>query len=125
MTQFTEAQEQWLQALEGGEWEQGYGSLWQMTDGQKCWCCLGVATAQLFPNHKFLDDFEGESFSKIAPPGVVKMLKLRGECGRILKPEIGACALTEMNDNGATFAEIAAFIRANPWQVFKNFEAPA
>lgn len=122
----TEAQEKWLAALESGEYKQGKGKL---RDMDNCFCCLGVACELFIPDtmHVIRRQYNGtqiyygigkHSMYGVAPPSVVDILGLRSPTGNI--NDCGAVSLAVMNDNGNTFAEIAAFIRANPEKVFKQ-----
>lgn len=137
---FTATQEQWLAALEGEQWRQGTDYL--QRDGY--FCCLGVATCLVNPNHTALfgtgwdasddwsdfvdyDELEHTEDGQTAPPDVYKQLNLQDSTGtfRFRHKHYGKDGLVELNDSkDFTFAEIAAFIREKPWAVFTNFDAP-
>ena len=115
---FTSEQELWLKALESGQYAQGRERLKRSCGTYAEFCCLGVACeiglAQPdMGNHYLCDD----------------KLNLRNGRGGFLDAVIidgirfGGVA--NMNDKGWSFAQIAAFIRSQPWQVFTNFDAPA
>lgn len=127
--QFTPSQLEWLAALESGEWKQAKGWLFDRGEGDICGhCCLGVRAEQL----NLCEDKTGrfyrfgkERANAVAPQEVIDDLQLRGDCGEFLVPVDKFRSLAELNDDGdCSFAEIAAFIRANPWQVFRNFDRP-
>lgn len=107
---FTAEQETWLKALESGEWSQAKYKL-KAAGG---FCCLGVACEIGLANGN-------ENYNEL-DLGDDNRLRMRGPAGQFLRPDDYG-ALVEMNDSGKTFSEIAAFIRANPWQVFTNFDA--
>lgn len=115
----TEIQEKWLQALESGEYKQVCDEL-HYRGG---YCCLGVATHVLYPDHEALKfngwmKLDSPFKQQTAPPDVQRALGLRDDCGYIKGGNFYDC-LTEMNDSGRfSFKEIAAFIRENPEKVF-------
>ena len=125
--QFTEDQATWLSDLEGGHYSQGGGSLWWEIDGKRLFCCLGVAADRICPEDPEMSGDKG-SRGVLAPVEVVERLHLRSRNGE-LHPDAprtlgrDANALAGANDGGATFAEIAAYIRKYPWAVFTNFDA--
>lgn len=131
--QFTDLQEKWLQALESGEWKQTRGLLY---DG-KGYCCLGVACRLVDENHPALAldvDGDSEGWTEVgasnqqtAPPNVQSGLFLAIPNGSFhgLSPELRReVTLTDANDSGVSFTEIAAYIREYPWAVFTNFDVP-
>ncbi len=110
--QLNEDQERWLQALESGKFSQQTGVL----RGYDGYCCLGVAVKVLTPRSRFL---KPEAARNLLPCSrVMRRLLLRGNCGELVEYWGDASCLTTANDNGKTFAEIAAYIRANPENVF-------
>jgi len=112
---FNKWQKKWLEALESGEYVQTTGAL---CDGNG-FCCLGVACdvlgleAEKQPSGMWLYD----GHTGCAPQSVVKNLNLIDDQGQTRDP---GKTLVDMNDGGQSFAEIAAFIRANPEKVFVN-----
>ncbi len=113
--EFTELQERWLKNLEGGEYRQGVGFL--LKDGE--FCCLGVAVHTVDPQHIHM------RFGGDLPDDVAQKMHFRGNFGELLTEHKNQTSLSVLNDyEEMTFAEIAAFIRANPWQVFTNFSEP-
>jgi len=115
---FSPEQEKWLQALESGEWKQCRRKL---DDGNGGHCCLGVAL-KVVPGIE-RDSDAPETLDSSTARDVLHLLDGAGEIqGERWGGNIAY--LTTANDEGKTFAEIAAFIRANPPQVFTNFDVP-
>lgn len=114
-------QEKWLAALESGKHEQGTGGL--CTSAGRM-CCLGVGchvfdlpTTGTKCGFKMFGEHSEEA---VAPSELVDLLALRDCFGRFEKGIylLGNEALTDSNDKGATFQQIAAFCRGNPEAVF-------
>ena len=121
---FTKKQEAWLQDLEKTRARQTEGYLHD-EDG---WCCLGRACKVLGVPSTSVNamgtsayEFGGED--TVAPPSVVKALRLRDDQGGLLEetPD-GYICLTALNDLGWTFKQIAKYIRENPRNVFTNYD---
>lgn len=119
----TEAQEKWLQALESGQYKQGKDVL---RDDEDCFCCLGVACDLFIPETVDQGGYgywygEGaDCEDSVAPKSVVEKLHLLSQNGKIAgrdEYEPNSC-LAQLNDNGQTFKQIAAFIRENPEKIF-------
>jgi hypothetical protein len=139
---FTSSQLEWLAALESGEWKQGKARLCTTTSGQDFFCCLGVRAQQMqipFTTEplsgscgtfrKYENGSDGTS-TLFAPRAVAHDLDLLSNEGALsgndsADPDYEGYTLAALNDNGMSFAKIAAFIRANPWRVFRNFDKPA
>lgn len=93
-------------------------------------CCLGRAcvTLGLLPSSgsKFVS-YEGKGAT--LPESAVAKLHLLDEEGELgWTAEIDGerfNSLVVMNDKGKSFKEIAAYIRANPWNVFRDPEDAA
>lgn len=134
---FTPEQEAWLRDLETTEEPQATGSLHIIEPGpgeSSGFCCLGRACVSLGLEETpegghFI--FNGQSDDTIMPDGAWELLRLRGSGGELDRPaELGngrPCvqSLYRMNDIGMTFKEIAAYIRANPENVFLPLEEEA
>jgi hypothetical protein len=123
---FTLEQTRWLEALESGEWQQAIGHLRVRKDGKDGYCCLGVATYLLSPDHPALelrdssDQDINTSLGQEAPDSVVDTLMLHSSVGANFD---GSEDLAQFNDSlGYTFEDIAKFIREYPWEVFLNFD---
>lgn len=95
-------------------------------------CCLGRAcvTLGLGPlasSNSNLVRYEGEEAT--LPESAVAKLHLldeEGELGRTAEIDGERFnSLVVMNDKGKSFKEIAAYIRANPWNVFRDPEDAA
>lgn len=126
---FTDLQEKWLTALENGEYPQCEGRLRK----ESGYCCLGVA-ADLIDNTAWrrippIATREGgwSWHEELDVLKVYEELNLRGRTGLIdwelykgekEHPFRIYADLAELNDQGHSFAEIAAFIRENPTLVF-------
>lgn len=129
--QFTEIQERWLAALESGEYRQVKHLL--VENG--AYCCLGVGCVIAGAKHVEADDECGEGFllsgrvhGEDLDRDIAMKLGLRGTTGQFLHEDFSvspkAEGLTCLNDKcGMTFQQIAAYIRANPENVFVTPEA--
>lgn len=119
-------QEKGLAALESGEYEQGKAFL--CNDGK--YCCLGVF-AELFATEKFdyskygakrysweVDERERSSHNT-APPSVIEAMSLRDDGGGHISGSTKE-SLWWLNDCSLSFKEIAALIRSNPGNYFKE-----
>lgn len=138
----TETQEAWLQALESGRYYQTKETLHDKVG----YCCLGVycdlvnpqgwesgdAFSKVFAFRYVTDEHDYEEYYEYDLAGsLMSKLGLFSEGGGLecnssiwpaykKEPNKYCGSLAEMNDHGYTFAEIAAFIRANPAAVFNN-----
>lgn len=114
-------QEKWLQALESGEYRQYRGGgIGEFRHGEECNCCLGVygrisdQERRVCADHSV--DYGGEG--GYASDETIRGLALHNHMGQLINTDF-ATSLAEANDSrGKTFAEIAAFCRANPEAVF-------
>jgi hypothetical protein len=120
----TPNQEAWLQALESDEFKQTKCNL-QSVDG---YCCLGVgcvvAERAGVPVNKYADFIVGKTLENQLP--ILAWLGLTSSIGcptGILNDPVQRDSiLTEMNDNGKSFKEIARTIRAHPEWYFDQPE---
>lgn len=112
---------QWVEALRSGKYTQGMGLLRSRNDE---YCCLGVACELYAERHPELviaaprEDSDYYTYGgrcDTLPHAVVVWLGLRDAAGSY-RPE--ESALTEDNDNGMTFAEIADIIEHEPDGLF-------
>jgi hypothetical protein len=116
-----ELEEKWMAALESGEYRQNHAG--KLFDGLG-YCCLGVLCAV----SGFTPEEQADGFYTVAGghhalrADIAKRFKLRSGLGDFDEEESIGHTLTRglafANDKGATFLEIAAFIRANPEKVF-------
>lgn len=111
---------EWVAALRSGEWQQGVGRLCSLgADGTKCYCCLGVALAlqgrlseeggdiadtarhpTSMPAANFLVEPVTTSWNDVfANRFNISVISARHD-GRLK-------AVSELNDDGWSFAEIA------------------
>ena len=120
-------QERWVQFLEQHPDLQGTSRLGyivrdgeNLCDGTKM-CCLGAALFTLYP-YKVgsLDDYG----YKLSLETTYKILGLNNPRGSLkvsfTEGRMHFYSLAEMNDKGFTWPEIAAYIRANPENVFER-----
>lgn len=129
---YTTIQLAWLHDLETTEAKQGRRAL--HTEDEK-YCCLGRACVVLGKSPS-KQTFQG-NYSYDGVGGLLLAygdLGLRSSRGVLLRPfDTGALgcsyggsllvgSLTEMNDSGWTFKDIAAAIRADPSNFFTNLE---
>jgi hypothetical protein len=125
--QFNEAQLKWLDALESGKYAQNNDGDLLNSGG---YCCLGVACVVVGIAPVSEDLGEGRTLIRfdgcvsLAPNQVLDGMLLRSSLGELddlyLIGEHTAGSLAVANDIGATFSELAAFIRSNPTAVFKE-----
>ena len=115
----TPEQIQWIEALRSGRYEQG--TIYLEQDNK--FCCLGVACDLFAKETRTIDEglVKYAREAETAPAKVVKILRLRNQFGHI---ENFDKDLTDMNDGGKTFNEIADFIVSNPDRVFLNEKQP-
>lgn len=109
----------WIEALESGGYEQGI----EMLCRNNAYCCLGVG-CEVFAIPSVTLSGRRKAYGRRnepneAPDELIELLGINGRCGELklgqLKDEI---SLTEANDHGATFSEIATFCREHPEAVF-------
>lgn len=132
----TAEQRAWVEALRSGEYEQTRGILTRINSDEEPvgHCCLGVAcdlavkAGVIEPGkpigkngvHPRLRYGEpGFSDDLGLPPAVQRWLNVRDGDGRFVTIENGEQFLSSLNDEGATFTEIAAIIEENAEQIFK------
>jgi hypothetical protein len=118
MATVRENREKWLKALESGRYSQAEAQLRYLSGKNASYCCLGVLCnlhkdkenkwdSETFVTHLYgVPDAE---FYEMPPADILKKVNL---------PQSLADTLAEMNDNGKTFKEIAAFLRKK-WRMPK------
>jgi len=126
--------EEWIQALESGEYKQGKHKLKKKVGDEVCYCCLGVAAElqdkleQLNSEVWVIKQDATELFlSSCLSNSVKKELGLKHPMGLADKKFIvngyEADALYSANDSGmATFKQIAEVLRAKPELFFYSLE---
>ena len=127
--EFGPIQTKWLEALESGKYKQGMGRL--RCSGDNKYCCLGVlcevAGLEYAPENSsyFFPGPDGVKtlYTGYLPPKFAESIGLRSDQARLARSwaisgeRYGT--LTGANDSGeVSFAEIAAHIRHDPWNVF-------
>lgn len=121
-------QEKWLQELESGKHEQVGQTLCVQMGNERSYCCLGVACEFVLGMRPEVESRRGDGLEIISFYGFASVmpswekLGLRSENGSFIKGlmfnhRYFSC-LTEMNDFGMSFKDIAAYIRSNPENVF-------
>ena len=133
---FTDNQEQWLTALESGDYKQAFGTL---RDGGS-FCCLGVACdisgegvwkikidETLGNTMRYVTD-DGEYNSSL-PPTLVAWLGLRSSSGAFRVRDRMLDQLDDLVNLNDTltydFTQIAEFIREHPEEVFIDRSEPS
>lgn len=112
----------WLEALESGKYKQGTGGLRSKNDE---YCCLGVGCEiAKIPGEQrhFAKDWEYDGgVTAVAPSALIGYLGLRNSVGSP-RPGIDPrpSCLTELNDDGKSFSDIAALIRSDPAVYFRD-----
>lgn len=103
----------WIEALVSGRYKQAKGSL-RTEDG---YCCLGVLCDLHSKSNidnswcdtgEYTSEYKYIGFSTCLPPAVKNWAELDGQ-----DPTAGGTKLSDLNDSGASFAQIAALINAN------------
>jgi hypothetical protein len=119
--EYAERRERWAQALESGKYAQAAYQL-RSANG---YCCLGVACdlyikeqgGEWEPMKREPGSYQFKTATAVLPPSVKNWLGIRDQGGRYGG---GAWSLTSANDDGKSFAEIAAIIRAAPEGLFDD-----
>jgi hypothetical protein len=118
-----EARKAWVEALRSGDYKQGEGVL---RDGDGNYCCLGVACELAVKDGVEMDVYTPEDGSTlydgqaiVCPRKVQDWLRLAERHGAH-RDHVSRDTryLTTLNDNGATFAEIADLIESEPKGLF-------
>lgn len=132
--EFGPIQIKWLEALESGEYKQADGRLWDKPSDS--YCCLGVAAKLAGIEWQDMPEAydtgfvfgEGETLSVsngFLPVGAADVIGLRGPRGDFAQM-VQVCGshadtLANLNDHyKLSFADIAAYIRHDPHNVFKH-----
>lgn len=99
----------WADDLENGGHKQGRGRLYTPGGG---WCCMGRLQDLAF-DHGVIErrQLSGQTHPDLA---VVAWAGIRTESGTYTSDDGYTNELTDDNDSGKTFAQIAAIIRAEP-----------
>lgn len=104
----------WVEALRSGDYTQGIGALASFEGESVQYCCLGVASeisgvCQI--KKDAMSDGRGvlayDGSRSFLPMSVQEWLGVDGDA-----PDVRAGALSAINDDGASFAEIADLIEA-------------
>lgn len=122
-------QKKWIEALRSGKYKQGDSVLRDFNDN---FCCLGVAH-DIFPNEDYeenwtldgpghirdeLDCYCADGEWEVASNRIVELLGLKNMVGTPITTELPneeyALELTQYNDGGASFEEIADILETYP-----------
>jgi len=115
MTDVRANRTKWVKALRSGKYEQAKGVLHNGTG----YCCLGVlcVVAGMTPERDEDEEFRFDGNRACAPEIATRFVGLRTNNGGY---KYGDHALTEKNDAGMTFNEIADLIESEPDGLFKD-----
>lgn len=124
----SEARKLWADALRSGEYKQGDGLLRYESNGQACYCCLGVA-CDLYQKHVAPLDVEVRDngitlyggHTAACPKPVAKWLNINNLGDLVTRLGKHRC-LAAMNDSGETFADIADVIDSGNLKPFTSSE---
>lgn len=123
----------WIAALESGEYDQARGTLQQIEESRtgdeiypKGFCCLGVLCEVAIKNGLNVEKVEKPWLSKVAYDNYTDFLPSTVQSWAGMKTSTGEFdvydnlerdteELTDLNDTGKTFKEIAQIIRNN-WE---------
>lgn len=128
-----EIRDAWVENLTNGEYEQTTQVLHNVTEN--AYCCLGVlcdmavkagVIGEPFEKNMWISskdadlqvatytDSEGDYWTSVLPPEVIAWSGIGSDTGYFAyKTKPGTDGLAGLNDNGATFAEIANVIKEN------------
>jgi hypothetical protein len=117
----------WLEALESGEYRQGFSCL-RYGDNKPYFCCLGVLCETMGIERRATTGeyvhggFGSNGYLPRGVPGLIGLRDSRGELATAVAADGQLYgALTQLNDTaGWGFKQIAAYIRANPENVFTH-----
>ncbi len=129
--EFGPKQTKLLEALESGNFQQASGTLRdedifvsESAPPVTGYCCLGVANLVCELDEPWGHDVLNDKYLSLGLYTQNGQTRLSSEIAGDVLSEVGRAendkCLTVMNDNGKTFAEIAAVIRANPEQYFSE-----
>ena len=113
-----ENRKKWVEALRSGKYKQGTGLLF---DGEK-YCCLGVLCEVAKINRSFNDNgffIYGDSEAFASSPEAMNFVGLETESGSFWSDN-SENHLTRLNDDGATFSELADIIESEPEGLFND-----
>jgi|TARA_R110000782_G_scaffold119694_1_gene210392 hypothetical protein len=133
--QLTPNQTQWIKALRNPRYKQTTACL----RNENGFCCLGVAANEFLTDdikvveYNDLSDHHSSSPKQkawsydgqkcFAPYYVVKALSLRSDVGSCQSFDSPTRSLTDLNDCGYTFSEIADLVETNPEYYFEDESA--
>ena len=132
-----EIDQAWVDALRSGKHKQGTnGYLCEINKGERYECCLGVLLniredpTVIIDKTKVVWEYKQPTVVKVAslPAGFLTRSGLFTSVGGFRSiwhiDNSSALSLGGLNDSGHTFAQIADFIEAFPWVVFRHYDEP-
>lgn len=105
-----EVKKRWLRALRSGRYKQTTGQLKHTSDGETCFCVLGVL-CDLCPQKRWLGDSTASTIEGglgIPSPAVLKWAGFGSSTPPI--KDVRIQKLIQMNDSGVDFLELANYI---------------
>ncbi len=109
----------WVEALRSGRYQQGGGALRETLKAGVFHCCLGVLAD--IAGCVWDEDDDADGNSGLAPLRAMQFVGMRESCGAyILEGQTEGHQLTEDNDRGLTFDQIAAIIESEPEGLFNK-----
>lgn len=106
--------QKWINALRSGEYRQGKFCLSKKDeDGNMKYCCLGVLTHLINPNHPDLkikcEDGRQKSYGALLPSDIMEVAGLSSNDPKVKKNNCNT-SLAGLNDDKSSFEEIADVI---------------
>ena len=141
-TQQKQNRKQWIEALRSGKYKQGTNTLGQFFDGEVHYCCLGVLcelaqikqekfTGANFIQYKISKKDKGKKHVGLGylPKKAMDYVGLKDYEGKFIalskdlmcfldNEVLISTSLSELNDNGHSFEEIASIIESEPEGLF-------
>ena len=114
-----EIKDAWVAALRSGKYVQGQGQLCMMQDGKFVHCCLGVLSALAVEAGIVSEAPSSDGMVLYGPVGGTAVggylpSEVKTWAGlQRQNPAFGGRILSHLNDDGVSFAEIAAHIEQN------------
>lgn len=103
----------WIKVLRSGKYKQTKGALRVEEDGKPSYCCLGVLCEVIGMKFHRIETNTGQSFfygkdsNGWLPPSALPRTGMKSACGEIVAEGI---TLTDLNDDGQSFKQIANVI---------------
>lgn len=128
-----EVRTEWVRRLRSGDYEQTTARLKRYEDDNVSYCCLGVLCELAVENGIIKEgDTEVRQLGEVAvfgspteassaklPSEVAEWAGLKSSVGRFINERGSYRSLTELNDGGKKFSEIADIIESEPAEMFQ------